>query len=652
MQIFRYLRSSIRLRLMGYFVLMAITLIVAIFFAFEEVGKSAFKKMEKEKAEVMMQAIKPSIAMNLYLGFDNKIKNIVDEIVNSQSNILGVTVVRGNKVVASSIKRDRKLKDYFIMTENIEEPNTDKKIGRLHIIYSFEHFNQLIDKYEKLLYSFLAGIGVLLVIFSVYVDQILAPLKKIAQTLRKYNTKEPLNLEFSDRNDEIGAISKALEGMHHKIVAYSQKQEEINKSLEQKVKEKTQELKERLFTDALTSLPNRAKLQEDLDALPEATLMIINIDDFKEINDLFGHKNGDKILKTFAQKLRSLFSTNYPKIYRLSGDEFVLLFNKRMTKSDIEKFLSLLIEKIEDMIFLYGDKELTLRTTIGVALGKEGILEKADIALKKAKAKHKSYEIYNVDDKIVEEQYKKNIEWIKRLKRSIELDRVVPFFQPIINVHTLEPKGYESLVRIIDEEGRAVSPSEFLPIAKKSRLYFHLTKIMIHKSCEYFKDSNCSFSINLSIEDILNDDIAKYLENAVEKYGVANRIILEVVESEGIDNYDAVSSFLFKMKDLGCQIAIDDFGSGYSNFEHILKLPIDYIKIDGSLVKNIETDKNSEIIIAAIVDLAKKKGIKTVSEYVYSKEIFERVKYLGVDYVQGYYFQEPLAEVDKNCLVN
>ena len=652
MVVFKKLQSSIRYRLLIYFMLMALTLIMAIFFAFEEVGKSAFKKMEKEKAEVMLQAIKPSIAMNLYLGFDKKVKNIIEELVDTQSSILGITVVRGNKIVASTIKKDKKLKDYFILTESIKEPNSDKKIGRLHIIYSFEHFNQLIEQYEKLLYSFMAGIGVLLVIFSVYVDQILAPLKKIAQSLQKYNTKDPLEFEFSNRNDEIGAISKALEQMHHKIISYSQKQEELNKSLEQKIIEKTKELKERLFTDALTSLPNRAKLQEDLDVLQDVTLMIINIDDFKEINDLFGHKNGDKILKTFAQKLRSLFSTNYPKIYRVSGDEFVLLFNKKMTKSDIEQFLSLLIEKIEDMIFLYGDKELTLRITIGVALGKDGVLEKADIALKKAKAKSKSYEIYNVDDKIVEEQYKKNLEWIKRLKKSIELDRVVPYFQSIINVQTLEPKGYESLVRIIDEEGRPISPNEFLPIAKKSRLYFHLTKIMIQKSCEYFKDSNCSFSINLSIEDILNVDIAKYLENNIAKYGVADRIILEVVESEGINNYDAVTQFLFKMKDLGCQIAIDDFGSGYSNFEHILKLPIDYIKIDGSLVKNIENDKNSQIIIAAIVDLAKKKGIKTVSEYVCNKEIFDRVKYLGVDYVQGYYFQEPLPEVDKNCLVN
>ncbi len=650
--IFSKIRESVSKRILIYFLMVSITLIVAIFFAFEEAGKIAFKNMEREKAQIMMKAIEPAVSMNLYLGFKNKIQKIIEDIVEKQQNILGITIVSEGKLIASKLSKKSYNEDYFIITEPIYKPNSREVIGRMHVIYSYQHYNKLIDKYEKLLMFFLAGISVLLIVFSVYLEQFLSPLKKIAAKLKNYSNKDPLTFDFSNRPDEIGAIASALERMQNRILTYNKRQELINKELEKKVLEKTKELRERLYKDALTGLPNRVKLQEDLESLQEASLFIINIDDFKEINDLFGHKNGDKILKTFAQKLKALFTTNYPKVYRLSGDEFVLLFNKKMSKSDVEKFLGLLIDKIEKMIFLYGDKELTLRTTIGVALTKDGALEKADIALKKAKELRKPYEIYNIDDKVVEEQYKKNLEWIKQLKKAIELDRVVPYFQPIINVHTLEPKGYESLVRILDDDGESIAPSEFLAIAKKSRLYFHITKIMIDKSCKFFQESNCSFSINLSIEDILNSDIASYVESAVKKYGVANRIILEVVESEGIDNYAAVSKFLFKMKKLGCQIAIDDFGSGYSNFEHILKLPLDYIKIDGSLIKNIVTDKDSEIIVTSIVDLAKKKGIKTVSEYVSSHEIFERVKFLGVDYVQGFYFAKPQADVKRACLVN
>ncbi|NPA63823.1 MAG: EAL domain-containing protein, partial [Epsilonproteobacteria bacterium] len=597
------------------------------------------------------RTIQPSITMNLYLGLKRKIQKIVDDVMEHQSNILGITVVSNGEVIASRVRKGGIKDEYFMISQPIYKPDSSQVLGHIHVIYSYEHYNRLMKKYKKLLIIFLAGIAVLLILFSVYLEQLLSPLKRIVAELKNYSHSEPLKFEFSNREDEIGAISAALEGMQDKILSYNKRQELINKELERKVAEKTKELQDRLYIDSLTGLPNRAKLQEDLDALPDATLVILNIDDFKEINDLFGHKTGDRILKTFSARLKELFKGEYPRLYRLSGDEFVLLFPKKMERKDIERFLNLLIEKIERMIFLYGDKEISLRITMGVAFGKEGALEKADIALKKAKRLRKPYDIYNIDDKVVEEQYKKNIEWIKRLKKAIEFDRVVPFYQPIINVHTLKPKGYESLVRIIDDDGVPVSPVEFLNIAKKSRLYFHITKIMIDKTCHYFQDSNCCFSINFSIDDILNGEITKYLRQALDRYDVSGRIILEVVESEGIDNYDAVSKFLFEMKDLGCQIAIDDFGSGYSNFEHVLRLPVDYIKIDGSLVKNIESDPNSQIIISAIVDLAKKKKIKTVIEYVSSKEIFERVKALGVDYVQGYYFSEPEPYVDRRCLV-
>ncbi|MRI83497.1 MAG: diguanylate cyclase [Nitratiruptor sp.] len=643
------IKRSLTKRILFYFLLVSTTLIVAIFFAFEEAGKVAFKNMEREKAQVVMKAITPSIAMNLYLGFTHKIQQILDDILKRQRSILGITVVSNGRVIASKIKGSTKEKDYFILTEPIYKPNSKEIIGRMHVIYSYEHYNELIAKYEKLLLIFLAGIAILLFLFSVYLDQLLAPLQRIALKLNNYSHKKPLRFEFAKREDEIGAISRALEQMQNKILDYNKRQELYHKMLEQEVQEKTRELRERLYIDPLTGLANRTKLQEDLERLQEVTLVIINIDDFKEINDLFGHKSGDQILKTFAAKLQGLFSTNYPKIYRLSGDEFALLFNRTMEPPDVERFLQLLMEQIDRMVFLSGDKEFSLRTTIGVSLTKEGALEKADIALKKARELGKPFEIYNIDDRKVEEQYKRNIEWIKRLKKAIELDRIVPYFQPIVNLQTLQPKGYEALIRLIDEQGYPVAPGEFLAIAKKSRLYSHLTKIMIEKSCAYFQESPCSFSLNLSIEDILNPELTRYLETSIRRYGVSQRIVLEVVESEGIDNYAIVSDFLFRMKELGCQIAIDDFGSGYSNFEHILNLPLDYIKIDGSLVRNIEEDYNSQIIVSAIVELAKKKGIKTISEFVSSQAIFERVRALGVDYGQGFYFAKPQPFVDESC---
>ncbi len=644
-------KNSLTTRILIYLGMLALALSVAIFYTFEEAGKNAFKKMEEEKAQTIIDTILPSVAMNMYLGFNDKVSHIINEVLKTNQNILGITIIDHGKVISTKLKKGMKASEYFIFTKKITKPNSDQSLGRMHVIYSYEHYNRLVKKYNKLLWQFLLGIIGVMVLFGFYIDRLLNPLKQIAAKLVDYSPKKDLQLEYTDRNDEIGLISKALQSMHNRITNYAKRQENINAMLEEKVKEKTDELKRRLYIDNLTGLYNRMKLQEDMDDAQDAALVVINIDNFKEINDFFGHQIGDKILVNFAQKVKTLLKTNNPQLYRLSGDEFALLFKGKMSKSDIDYFLQMLGQKIENMIFFHGDKELSLHVTMGASLQKEGALEKADIALKKARKLRKPYEIYLQEDKEVEKQYQNNIEWIKKLKKSIELDRVVPFFQPIVYVENGLPKGYECLVRIIDDDGSFISPAHFLEIAKKSRFYFKLTEIMIQKSCEYFQGSSCSFSLNLSIIDILNQDIVAILEENINRYGVNERIILEIVESEGIENYDKVYVFVTKMKALGCQIAIDDFGTGYSNFEHILKLPIDYIKIDGSLVKNICHNSDSELIVSTIVDFAKKKGVKTVSEYVSNQEIYQKIKELGVDFAQGYYFDAPKQFVEKNCYV-
>jgi len=644
-------KNSLTTRILVYLGMLALALSVAIFYTFEEAGKHAFKKMEEEKAQTIIDTILPSVAMNMYLGFNDKVSHIINEVLKTNQNILGITIIDHGKVISTKLKKNMKASEYFMFTKKITKPNSDKILGLMHVIYSYEHYNRLVQKYNKLLWQFLLGIIGVMVLFGLYIDRLLNPLKQIAAKLVDYSPKKDLQLDYTDRNDEIGLIAKALQSMHNRITNFAKRQENINAMLEEKVKEKTEELRRRLYIDSLTGLYNRFKLQEDMDAAQDAALVVINIDNFKEINDFFGHQIGDKILVNFAQKVKSLLKTNNPQLYRLSGDEFALLFKGKMSKSDIDYFLQMLGQKIENMIFFHGDKELSLHVTMGASLQKEGALEKADIALKKARKLRKPYEIYLQEDKEVEKQYQNNIEWIKKLKKSIELDRVVPFFQPIVHVENGRPKGYECLVRIIDDDGSFISPAHFLEIAKKSRFYFKLTEIMIQKSCEYFQGSSCSFSINLSIIDILNPDIVSVLEENIRRYGVSERIILEIVESEGIENYDKVHAFATKMKALGCQIAIDDFGTGYSNFEHILKLPIDYIKIDGSLVKNICSDPDSELIVSTIVDFAKKKGLKTVSEYVSDEAIYQKIKELGVDFAQGYYFDKPKQFVEKNCIV-
>ena len=202
-------------------------------------------------------------------------------------------------------------------------------------------------------------------------------------------------------------------------------------------------------------------------------------------------------------------------------------------------------------------------------------------------------------------------------------------------------------MRINDEEGNVLSPASFLKIAKESRLYASLTEITVRKNFNAFKNSAYTFSVNLSIEDIMdksfNDFLRKELNNNAQ---LGQRIIFEFLESEGIESYEIVLKFIKEMKNYGCKIAIDDFGSGYSNFEHILKLYVDYIKIDASLIKNIDKDINSEIIVETIVNFTKKLNIETVAEYVDSFEVYKKIKELGVDYSQGYFIGKPEPEIN------
>ena len=223
------------------------------------------------------------------------------------------------------------------------------------------------------------------------------------------------------------------------------------------------------------------------------------------------------------------------------------------------------------------------------------------------------------------------------IKEAIENDKVVALYQPIFNVKTKKIEKHEALMRLENEDGSLKSPIEFLDIAKRVKLYTKLTKKMIKLAVSKVASTKSPITININMEDIENPSISRYIYNFIDKSNIGDFITFEIVESEKITSYIKVSNFIKKLKTLGCKFAIDDFGSGYSNFEHILKLDFDYIKIDGSLIKNIDTSLENELFVKSIIKLAKELNIKTVAEYVYNQSIYNKITSLGIDYVQGHY---------------
>jgi len=424
----------------------------------------------------------------------------------------------------------------------------------------------------------------------------------------------------------------------NEIVEYIAVRHEITQVIEQQ-----QKLDNIANTDSLTGQGSRYKLINDIDESSSPALAILNIDKFSQINDLYGHVIGDKVIKQFSQRLEEARSTKLMNIYHVSGDEFVIL-HKDIARDDfLEKLIQIKI-KLDDIKIIIDKEDLSLSFTTGISFEqKEHLLSTADMALKIAKKENKSLIIYK-EEISLNKEYENNLKWTKKIKEAIVTNSIIPVYQPIINNKTGKIQKYESLVRIEDND-ELISPYFFLEISKKTKQYTYITKIMIEKTFEKFKDIDISFSINITIEDILNDEIRTFIYTMLDNYKIGNRVIFEIVESESIEVFEQVHEFIKIIKSNGSRIAIDDFGTGYSNFEYLVKLEADYVKIDGSLIKNIDTNYTSFVVVKNIVQFSKDLGMKTIAEFVENEAILKKVNELGIDFSQGYYFGKPQKEL-------
>jgi c-di-GMP phosphodiesterase len=405
------------------------------------------------------------------------------------------------------------------------------------------------------------------------------------------------------------------------------------------------ELYELLYTDNLTKLPNRARLIEDLQnkKLILEAVCLLNINSFKEVNDFFGHKVGDSILIDVSKLILdyvSLYSSL--KLYKFPSDTYCIT----NTKDHKEEFIELIrdiTEAVYKKVFTFEHYEIDIRMTAGISFSnKNNKLITADIALQSAKKDHKDYLVF-FDELDKFQEYENNMLWTKKLKSAFINDNIEVYFQPLVNNKTLKVDKYECLVRLIEEDGKVVSPYFFLDISKKSNQYTKLTRVVLEKSFRKFEHLPFEFSVNISYEDIESTDFLDFIKEMLKKYNVSNRVVFEILEDENVKSYNLLIAFIDEVKALGCKVAIDDFGSGYSNFEHLLKMNVDYLKIDASLIKNVATDENSYKITRTIIEFAKSLNLLTIAEFVENEEIFNIVRELGADYSQGYFFSAPVA---------
>ena len=277
------------------------------------------------------------------------------------------------------------------------------------------------------------------------------------------------------------------------------------------------------------------------------------------------------------------------------------------------------------------------------------VLESAKLGIKELlKTKH-DFIISNNFASIKKEKAEKNMETILMIRKAIDDHRIVSYFQPIVNNKTEKTEKYESLVRIIDENGTILSPFFFLDVAKKGRYYSQITNIVLEKSFEALKSVNSDISINISALDIEKKSTRDHIFNLLkENEENASRVVFELLEDENVKDFQTIKLFINEIKKFGVKIAIDDFGAGYSNFERLLEYQPDILKIDGCLIKDITTNNYSLSVVKTIIAFAKEQNIQTIAEFVENREIYDLLKEIGIDFSQGYYFGKPEPLCNKN----
>ena len=486
----------------------------------------------------------------------------------------------------------------------------------------------------------------------------------------KLVTKDILKLTQWTQNIVKGNLSQVLTiNSQDEIQQLSENFNQMRQSLQDSfnhIELQNSKLYQEAYFNSLTSLPNRKKLYSDLAEQSIAALLVININDFGEFNDFYGITVGDKALLEVAQRL-SLKSSDIG-LYKTGPDEFVATLSNQVFSTINQHTLAELAHRLYQGIcqapLVIENSEYSITVSIGGAIVASNALlppetytaenltssasqlhRQADLARRFAKKQRIEYCCFS-QEMANSEAFEENMRQSRMLAMAAQEQWVEPYIQliqPLINA----PVKFECLMRIKLPTGEILAPYQFMSAARKSQLYPQLMRCMLTKSIALFKDQPYEFSVNITLDDIaIPQNLEAILALLHNEADVSKRLTFELLESEEITNYEAVEHFIKLVKPLGCKIAIDDFGAGYSNFVHLLSLDIDFIKIDGSLIRYVDTDPKAQLLVETIATFAHKMGIQTVAEFVENEKILALLHQYHIDYAQGYLLGKPAATID------
>ncbi len=426
-----------------------------------------------------------------------------------------------------------------------------------------------------------------------------------------------------------------------------------------KRKENEETINKLAYYDSLTGLPNRvlfeSKAKAALDSAHrgnwKVAILYLDLDNFKVINDTFGHSFGDVLLKEVGEVLKDCLNEN-ALISRIGGDEFIILLNKVESTQEVLETAECIIGKFSKPWSIDG-REFYNTTSIGVAmypsdgLNIQSLIKNADSAMYKSKDLGKNnYEIFSP---IFNQQIAKRLEMETNLSRAIEREEFVVYYQPQIDLNSGKLKGLEALVRWNHPAMGLVSPLEFIPVAEETGAIIFIDQWVMQNACRQIKlwqDMNHAplfVSVNVSARHFQHKNFKSSIMQILDETGLEARWLdLEIVESTAMKDLNVTITILNELKEMGIMVSLDDFGTGYSSLNYLQKLPISTLKIDKSFVNNIKANSKEKIISESIISLAHKLGLKTIAEGVEKWEQVSFLKEQSCDRAQGYLFSKPL----------
>jgi diguanylate cyclase (GGDEF)-like protein len=496
---------------------------------------------------------------------------------------------------------------------DIKYPPSDIKISLDMMTYYF------------LLFFIIFIIVFFYIFFFVINKKMVTPIIDFTKEIQRISDANDLTLraDVNTTIDEIGTLQNAFNKLLETTKYYYDK------------------LINNLYIDSLTDLDNFIKLQKDLEQSKNFSLVLVDIDKFKQLNNFYGTNVADFILKHLAILLKESTDEN-TKVYRVNADKFALLYPMQINIDDLQNLLN----TINKHKFQYKFTDINIRVHIGFIVNDPNrSLEKVELALELAKKQRVN--IVKYDDSFnLEDEYMQHMVWINKIEEALQNDNIIPYFQPMKSPKENKIVKYETLMRLQDID-MVYTPDYFIEISQNANLYAQLTQRLIEKTFKYFTnlDTNIKFSLNFALEDITNRSTINLLFKLLEEYKYSSSVVIELLETQEISDYESLNKFINQVKSYGAKVAIDDFGSGYSNFNYILNLNIDIIKLDSSLVENLDNDENSLKVVKSIIKVVHSLDLEVVAEKVHSQAIEDILTDLKVDYLQGYHIGKPQSEI-------